>query len=42
MLGILTSEEFDELTLDGINIPHGQWTLTLVLFHGLMEVFNEP
>jgi hypothetical protein len=42
MLGILTSKEFDELTLDGINIPHGQWTLTLVLSHGLMETFNEP
>jgi len=42
MLGILTSEEFDELTFDGINIPHGQWTLTLVLSHGLMEAFNEP
>ena len=42
MLWILTSEEFDELTLDGINIPHGQWTLTLVLSHGLMEAFNEP
>ena len=42
MLGILTSEEFDELALDGITIPHGQWTLTLVLSHGLMEAFNEP
>ena len=42
MLWILTSEEFDELALDGITIPHGQWTLTLVLSHGLMEVFNEP
>ena len=42
MLGILTSEEFDELTFDGINIPHGQWTLTLVLSYGLMEAFNEP
>ena len=42
MLGILTSEEFDELTLDWINIPHGQWILTLVLYHELMEAFNEP
>jgi len=33
MLGILTSEEFDKLALDDINIPHGQWTLTLVLSH---------
>ena len=30
-------EEFDELALDGITIPHGQWTLTLVLSHGLIE-----
>ena len=42
MLGILTSEEFDELTLDWINIPHGQWILTLVLSHGRMEAFNKP
>ena len=42
MLGILTLEEFDEPTLDGINIPHRQWPLTLVLSHGLMEAFNEP
>jgi len=42
MLWILTSEESDELALDGINIPHGQWTLTLVLSHGLLEAFNEP
>ena len=42
MLWILTSEESDELALDGINIPYGQWTLTLGLSHGLMEAFNEP
>jgi len=42
MLWILTSEEFNELALDGITIPHGQWTLTLVLSHGLLEEFNEP
>ena len=42
MLGILTSEEFDELALDVINIPHGQWILTLVLSHGRMEAFNKP
>ena len=42
MLWILTSEESDELVLDGINIPHGQWILTLVLSYGLMEAFNKP
>ena len=42
MLWILTSEEFVELTLDGISIPHGQWILTLVLSHELTEQFNEP
>ena len=42
MLWILTSVESDELALDGITIPHGQWTLTLVLSHGLIEEFNEP
>ena len=42
VLWILTSEEFDELALDGITIPHGQWTLTLVLSYGLIEVFNKP
>jgi len=42
MLCILTSEEFDELALDGINIPYEQWILTLVLYHELMEAFNEP
>ena len=42
MLWILTSRVFDELALDGITISHGQWTLTLVLSHGLMEAFNEP
>ena len=30
MLWILTSEEFDELALEGITIPHGQWTLPFV------------
>jgi hypothetical protein len=42
MLWILTKEESDELTLDGMNIPHGQWTLTLVLSHRIMEAFNKP
>ena len=42
MLCILTLEESDELALDVINIPHEQWTLTLVLYHELMEAFNEP
>ena len=42
MLWILTSEESDELALDVINIPHEQWTLTLVLFYRLMEAFNKP
>ena len=42
MLRILTSEEFDDLALDGITILHGQWTLTLVLYYGLIEQFNEP
>ena len=42
MLWILTSEESDELALDGNNIPHGQWTLTLVLSYGLIEAFNKP
>jgi hypothetical protein len=42
MLWILTSEEFNELALDGITIPHGQWTLTFVLSYGLIEQFNEP
>ena len=42
MLWILTSEESDELAIDDIFIPHGQWTLTLVLSYGLMEAFNEP
>ena len=42
MLRILTLEEFDELALDDITIPHGQWTLTLVLSHGLIEQFNKP
>ena len=31
-----------ELALDGITIPHGQWTLTFVLSHELIEQFNEP
>ena len=42
MLWILTSKESNELAFDGINIPHGQWTLTLVLSYGLMEAFNKP
>jgi hypothetical protein len=42
MSWILTSKESNELALDGINIPHGQWTLTLALPHGIMEAFNEP
>ena len=42
MLWILTSEEFDKLALDGIAIPHEQWTLTLILSHGLIEQFSEP
>ena len=42
MLWILILEDSDELALDGINIPHEQWTLTLVLYHELMEAFNEP
>ena len=41
MVWILT-EEFDDLALDGIPIPHGQWTSTLVLSLGLIEEFNEP
>jgi len=41
MLWILT-EEFDELALDGITIPHLQWTSTLILSLGLIEEFNEP
>ena len=40
MFWILTSEESIELTLDGINIPHGQWTLILVLSHKLIKDFN--
>ena len=39
---ILTSEEFDELALDGIIILHGQWKIALVLFHSLREEFHEP
>ena len=42
MLWILTLEESYELALDDIFIPHGQWTLTLVLSYGLMEAFTEP
>ena len=42
MLWILTSVESDELALDGITIPHGQWILTLILSHGLTEQFNGP
>ena len=39
MLRILTLEEFDELALDGITIPHGQWTIALVLSHWLRKNF---
>ena len=42
MFWILTSEESIELALDGINIPHGQWTLILVLSHKLIKDFNNP
>ena len=42
MLWILTSEEFDELALDGIIISHGMWKIALVLFHSLREEFHEP
>ena len=42
MLWTLTSEESVELALDGINIPHGQWTLIIVLSHRLIEKFNDP
>ena len=42
ILSILTLEEFVELALDGITIPHGQWTLIFVLSYGLMEAFSEP
>jgi hypothetical protein len=38
----LTSEKSVELALDGINIPHGQWTLLLVLSHELIKEFNDP
>ena len=42
MLWILTSEESVELALDGINIPHRQWTLILALSHKLIKEFNDP
>ena len=42
MLWILTSKEYDELALDGIIIPHGQWTIALALSHWLKEAFHEP
>ena len=35
MLWILTSEEIDELVLDGIIISHWQWKITLDLSHWL-------
>ena len=38
---ILTSEEFDELALDGIIAPHGLWKIALVLSHWLREEFHE-
>ena len=40
MLRILTLEEFDELALDGIIIPHGQWTIPLVKQTGFSK--GEP
>jgi len=42
MFWILTSEESIELALDGISIPHKQWTLILVLSHKLIKEFNDP
>jgi hypothetical protein len=42
MLKILTSEKSVELALDGINIPHGQKILLLVLSHKLIKEFNDP
>jgi len=42
MFWILTSEESIELALDGINIPHKQWTLILILSHRLIKEFNDP
>ena len=33
MMWILTSEESVELALDGINIPHGQWTSNIIIFY---------
>ena len=41
MFWTLTSEESIELAVDGINIPHGQWTLILVLSHKLLKEFND-
>ena len=42
MLWILTSEEFDELALDGTIIPRGLWKIAMVLSHWLREEFYEP
>ena len=39
---ILTSDESVELALDGINIPHRQWTLILILSYKLIQEFNDP
>jgi len=41
-LWILTSDESVELALDGINIPHRQWTLILILSYKLIQEFNDP
>jgi len=38
----LTSEESIDLAIDGINIPHKQCTLILVLSHKLIKEFNDP
>ena len=40
MFWILTSDESIELVLDGINIPHGQYALILVLSQ-LIKEFND-
>jgi hypothetical protein len=42
MLWILISEKYVEHALDGINIPHGQWTLLLVLSHKLIKSLMTP
>jgi hypothetical protein len=42
LLWILNSDKSVELALDGISIPHGHWTLLLVLSHKLIKDFNDP